>query len=75
MSQFKKQTSVHIQPVTYGKGAITVINPARRAVAPTVPNLSYIWPANNGKPAAKLDRTALFAAIALAAIGRYAVTR
>ena len=68
-------TPSRILHITYGKGAIMVISPASRAVAPTVPNLWYIWPANNGKPAAKLDRTALFAAIALAAIGRYAVTR
>ena len=62
-------------PSTHGRGAIRVNNPARRAVAPTVPNVSYICPANSGKPAAKLDRTALFAAMALAAMGRYAVTR
>jgi hypothetical protein len=52
-----------------------VARPARRAVAPTVPNLSYIAPANNGNAAANADRNALLLAIADAAIGRYAMTR
>ena len=51
------------------------MSPARSAVAPTVPRASYICPANNGKTAANVERSALLAAIALAAIGRYAVTR
>lgn len=54
---------------------MTVVRPASNAVAPTVPNFAYIAPANNGNTAAKDDRMALFAAIADAAIGRYAVTR
>jgi len=35
-----------------------VARPARRAVAPTVPNLSYIAPANNGNAAANADLNA-----------------
>jgi len=54
---------------------MSVAKPARRAVAPTVPSLSYIIPANNGNAAANADRNALLLAIADAAIGRYAVTR
>jgi hypothetical protein len=46
-----------------------------RAVAPTVPSLAYSGAANNGNTAAKLDRIALFAAIAEAAMGLYVVTR
>jgi hypothetical protein len=49
-----------------------VVSPASRAVAPTGPSLLYIASANNGKAAAKLERMALLAAMALAAIGRYA---
>lgn len=52
-----------------------VVRPARSAVAPTVPNLAYIVPANKGKTAAKDERVALLAAMAEAAMGRYAVTR
>ena len=60
---------------TYGSGAMRVISPARSAVAPTVPRALYICPAKRGNTAANVERIALFAAIALAAIGRYAVTR
>lgn len=60
---------------TYGSGAIKVVNPASSAVAPTVPSLAYIAGANRGNPAANDERIALFAAIADAAIGRYATTR
>ena len=60
---------------THGMGAATVVKPARSAVAPTVPSLSYIWPAKSGNAAAELVRTNVFADIAEAAIGRYAVTR
>ena len=49
--------------------------PASRAVAPTAPSLTYIGWANNGNAAANVDRRALFAAMADAAMGRYAVTR
>jgi hypothetical protein len=52
-----------------------VARPARRAVAPTVPSLLYMAPANNGNAAANADRSALLLAMAEAAIGRYAVTR
>lgn len=52
-----------------------VARPARRAVAPTVPSLSYMAPANSGNAAANADRNALLLAMAEAAIGRYAVTR
>ena len=52
-----------------------VVKPARSAVAPTVPSLWYICPANSGNAAAKHVRTNVLAAIALAATGRYAVTR
>jgi hypothetical protein len=60
---------------TYGSGAITVVNPARSAVAPTVPSLLYIVRANKGNPAANDECKALFEAIADAAMGRYATTR
>jgi hypothetical protein len=60
---------------THGSGAITVVKPARSAVAPTVPSLVYIAPANKGNPAANDERSALFAAMADAAMGRYATTR
>ena len=43
-----------------------VVSPARSAVAPTVPSLSYIWRAKSGKTAANVVRSAVFAAIALA---------
>lgn len=51
------------------------MTPANNAVAPTVPRRSYIWPANSGNAPAKAERTNAFAAIALAAMGRYALTR
>jgi len=60
---------------TYGKGAMMVVSPASNAVAPTVPSLAYIAGANSGNPAANELRIALFAAMADAAIGRYATTR
>ena len=60
---------------TYGNGAITSVNPANSAVAPTVPRVLYIAPANKGKPAAKQLRIALLAASALAENWRYATTR
>jgi hypothetical protein len=69
------ERDLDLETRAYGSGAITVINPASSAVAPTVPSLAYIAPANKGNPAAKDERTALFAAIADAAIGRYATTR
>ncbi len=59
---------------THWSGASTVVRPARSAVAPTAPRRSYIARANNGNTAANVERIALFAAIADAAIGRYAVT-
>jgi hypothetical protein len=60
---------------TNGKGDITVVSPANSAVAPTVPSFMYIAPAKRGNAAANVERIALFAAMADAAIGRYAVTR
>jgi hypothetical protein len=48
------------------------VSPARSAVAPTVPSLLYIAPANSGKAAANAERIALLDAMALAAMGRYA---
>lgn len=50
-------------------------NPARRPVAPTTPSRAYICLAKSGKMAANAERRALLAAIADAAMGRYAVTR
>ena len=47
-----------------------VMTPARSAVAPSVPSLVYICPANSGNAAAKDERMNAFAAIAEAAIGR-----
>lgn len=61
--------------LTHGNGAMIVARPARRAVAPTVPSLLYMAPANSGNAAANADRSALLLAMAEAAIGRYAVTR
>lgn len=46
------------------------VKPARSAVAPTVPNFEYIASANSGNTIANVDLTALFEAIAEAAIGR-----
>jgi hypothetical protein len=60
---------------TYGRGAINVVSPASKAVAPTVPSLWYIAPAKRGKAQPKLDRMKLFPAMADAAIGRYATTK
>ena len=60
---------------THGKGAVIVVNPANRAVAPTVPSRWYIWPAKSGNAAAKVVRTNVLAAIDEAATGRKAVTR
>lgn len=54
----------------HGSGAITVVSPARSAVAPTEPSFEYIAGANRGNPAANDERIALFEAIADAAIGR-----
>lgn len=54
---------------------MTVVSPAKSAVAPTVPSLWYIAPAKSGNAAAKEDRTAELLAMALAAMGRYAVTK
>lgn len=47
-----------------------VVRPARSAVAPTVPSFEYMAPANSGKTAAKIERSALLLAMADAAIGR-----
>jgi hypothetical protein len=44
--------------------------PARRAVAPTVPSLEYIWPAKRGNPAAKQERMNELLAMTDAAQGR-----
>jgi hypothetical protein len=60
---------------TYGRGAINVVSPASKAVAPTVPSLWYIAPAKRGKAQPKLDRMKLFPAMPDAAIGRYATTK
>ena len=60
---------------TYGKGTAIVIIPANNAVAPSVPRALYICPANSGKAAPNEERAKAFAAIADAAIGRYAETR
>lgn len=54
----------------YGTGAITVVIPARRHVAPTVPKRPYICPANSGKLAARIERSDALPAMAEAAIGR-----
>ena len=60
---------------THGRGAATVMIPANKHVAPTVPNVSYIWSANSGNPPAKHARKKAFPASAEAAIGRNADTR
>ncbi len=59
---------------THGNGAMAAARPARSAVAPTVPNASYICDANNGKAAANDERIAELLAIADAAMGRYVTT-
>ena len=61
--------------ITHGKGAAIVITPANNAVAPTVPSASYICPAKSGNAEANAPRVNAFAAIADAAMGRYAETR
>lgn len=71
----KKEEEKKKGPDTHGNGAMIVVRPANNAVAPTVPNRSYIAPANRGNPAANADRSALLLAMADAAIGRYATTR
>jgi len=55
---------------TKGKGTISVMRPAKSAVAPGAPSRTYIGWANSGNAAAKLERKALLAAMAEAAIGR-----
>ena len=60
---------------THGSGAINVANPTNNAVAPTVLIHSYVARENSGKTAANAALSALFAAIADAATGRYATTR
>ena len=60
---------------TKGMGTIRSAKQPSSVEAHLAFKASYICVANNGKPAAKLLRSALFAAIALAAMGRYAVTR
>ena len=69
------QPDIRCERWTHGRGAMRVASPASKAVAPTVPSRSYICPAKSGNAAANDVRTAAFAAIADAAIGRYAVTR
>ena len=59
----------------HGKGAAIVITPANNAVAPSVPSAVYICPAKSGNAAANDERANAFAAMADAAIGRYAETR
>lgn len=71
-TNLRRSRSLEITPyenTTHGNGAIIVVKPAKRAVAPTVPSREYIARANNGKTAAKVDLIVLFAAIAEAAIG------
>ena len=63
-----------IQHYTHGSVEANVVTPAKSAVAPTVPNLLYICLAKSGNAAAVAVLTNVFAAIALAAIGLYAVT-
>ncbi len=57
---------------TYGIGAIAVVSPANSSVAPIVPSVRYICPANNGNAAANEVRIVVLHARALAAIGLYA---
>lgn len=59
----------------HGSGAITAVKPTSSVVAPTVPSLPYIAPANSGSAAAKVERSAELDAMADAAMGRQAVTR
>ena len=60
---------------THGSGANNVAKPATSAVAPTIPNVSYIAGVNNGNVAAKQPLMKLLLASTEAAMGRYAVTR
>lgn len=60
---------------THGSGANNVAKLATRAVAPTVPKVSYISCVNNGNIDAKQHLTKLLLAITEAAMGRYAVAR
>ena len=59
---------------TYGSGAITVVSPASSDVAPTVPSLLYICPANRGNAAAKIVRIAALHVRADTAADWYAST-
>ena len=68
-------TSATAARITHGIGAASVVKPANKADAPTVPSRLYICPANSGNAAADDVRTKVFEDIADAAIGRYAVTR
>jgi hypothetical protein len=52
-----------------------VASPASNAVAPTVPNRLYIYPANRGKAKANTDRRNALPAIADAETDLYATTR
>ena len=54
---------------TDGSGADIVVNPANKAVAPTVPRRWYICPAKSGNAAANVVRTKVLAAMDDAAIG------
>ena len=67
-------TPADTRNLTYGSGAITVVSPANSAVAPTVPSLLYICPANSGNAAAKIVRIAALHVSASAATERYAST-
>jgi hypothetical protein len=60
---------------TDGSGAITVVSPAKSAVAPTVPRRLYIYSAIRGKAQARIVLKKVLPAMAEAATGLYATTR
>ena len=60
--------------MTYGSGAIAVVNPASSTVAPTVPSVSYICLANSGNTAANVVRIVVLHVSANDAMGRCATT-
>jgi hypothetical protein len=62
--------NLETDPKTHGSGAIIVHRPASSAVAPVVPSVLYMAPANSGKTPAKVDLTKALLAMTDAAHGR-----
>ena len=56
MAGTQKKKKLNTVNMTHGSGAIAIVIPASSAVAPTVPSVLYICPANKGNAAAKVVR-------------------